>query len=857
MKKSVLISIFAAVLMLVCLSASAEMTIMLNGQRTLAIPDGIEAIEEAAFEDIGDLDAVFIPKSVTSIAQNAFSDATLTVYGYTGSAAQTFANATGRYFQQVDITDIQLESPKYEVGKPPMWVSPGTPFTFSAKAISAIFGLDYTFIAEKDGVAIATSDENDTITFTEGGTYDIRVNVKSSLAHGSALFENALTVGEPVKFASDELLLGVGRSMDILAADETRSVSLTFDKTGIISLWGRTATGLKAGECIIKAVAVQPEGTVTTFMPLRVYTPVTSVSLIDAHERVFIGTQVQLNASVLPITAEFASVEWHSSDEQIATVSETGLITALTQGECVITATADGITYSHNLKSCVPVSTIEITAPFTPLYTSGKIALSARVTPDNADEKGIVWSSLDTVKARVDANGIVTGVGAGTVQILGTAADGSGVFGVIELQVYQGVSSITLSHNRERIHPDEEIPLTFKVLPENALDKTLVWSSDNESVATVDQNGVITTYKPGIVTISAAASNGVRKGITLNVVLNSPAKYTLNTNVVHLKPGEKYQLFAKQFPEYSDGTGTWRTLNANVAKIDQNGIITAVASGTVQLGIQSDLDPAVVGVCNVTVSALNTSRTHVMPHRRTAISGIASNRTLINNVKKSAHDELSDLVKRGVISSSEANSRKSVVDKAFAMYDFPWMTLKSQLYWNEGYSEGGAKYFEPGVVYFGMPYTQNQRMYKPENAISENRYYSAGSYYILNQNNLKSGEYCGSDCSSMVAMCYQSYLPSSVSLSSWNTSRFSTATTFKTLSKSTELHPGDIIVSKYGHVVMFLYYVNSSHTQFVIIEQGGTEAAINTISASVKSHSDYIKSSSGYNYEYRRLSSWN
>ncbi len=839
MRKSVFMPLLAVAILCACMSANADI---------MAIPDGIITIEDSAFESIADIDAVYIPGSVTNIDADAFSDSTLAVYGHAGSAAEQFAAVTNRRFVQVDITDIQLTSPG--------WVAPETPTVFTARAVSALFSLKFTFTAERNGVTVVKPDSNGALTFTEGGVYDIRVNASNGLAHESKLFESAVTVGEPVRFASDELLLGAGRTLDILSADETRSVALTVDKTGVVSIWGRTATGLKAGACVVKAVATQPEGSVTTYAVLRVYTPVTSVSLINAPARVFIGEQVQLSANVLPFNAEFKAVEWKSSNEQIATVSETGLLTALTQGECVITATADGVTYSHSLKSAVPVSSIDVLAPFSPLYTSGRIALTARVMPENADDKSVVWSSLNPSTARVDANGVVTGVSVGTAQILCTAADGSGVYGVVNVSVYQGVSDISLSLDKTHAYPNEKIQVEAITSPQNALDKTLSWSSDNESVATVDQNGLITTRAKGTVIISATAVNGVRSGVTLVVMsTDTPTSFTLNATNIYLNPGEKYKLVATPFPAGTEESGRWLSLNEKVAKIDQNGVVTAVSSGTVRVGIVSNTDSGAVGVCNVTV--LNPTRTLVMPLRKTAISGIAANRTRISNVKKAAHNELSDLVKRGVITSSEASKRKSVIDAAFAMYDFPWMTLNRQPYWKAANSEGGVKDFQPGIVYYGMPYISNtyynQRMYTPSKAVSENRYYlsGAGTYYILNQNNLLKGQYCGNDCSSMVAMCYKSYLPTNVALTDWNTTRFYETTAFKTISKSSELHPGDIMVKMYGHVVIFLYYANAERTQFVIIEQGGTEPGTNTTSTSVKSASEYAS-----NYIYRRLQSW-
>ncbi len=173
------------------------------------------------------------------------------------------------------------------------------------------------------------------------------------------------------------------------------------------------------------------------------------------------------------------------------------------------------------------------------------------------------------------------------------------------------------------------------------------------------------------------------------------------------------------------------------------------------------------------------------------------------------------------------------------------MTLSLQPYWRAANSENGAKDFKPGVMYYGMPYISTnypkQRLYTPAKAVSENRYYKKGNYYILNQDNLLGDQYCGNDCSSMIAICF--FGVNARGIGNWNTRVFAKSDKFTTLSTSAELYPGDIIVRN-GHVVMFLYYVSDSHDEFVVIEQGGLEPGINTVSTSVYTADHYY--SDGY-----------
>ena len=843
MKKAFALSCFLIGFLFLC-AARAE---------TFVIPKEIEALETEAFANLGAYDAVLIPSGVQSIARDAFGDQSFRVLGLPDTEAERFAQETRRAFESIDISNITLSCGD--------WAAPGLPIPVSANASSVIWPLSYRFVVEKDGVPYYDSglpgESCAEVFVPEGGIYDVRVIVSHDWAEREALFPGAIDVDDGVLFSQNPLRVNVGETVSLLSEMETRSVRLFTDNPSMLRLSGAFGTGLKPGFCRLTGVIEQEKGNIETVADVEICVPVTDILFENPPEKLFLLKPVSLSASVFPASASHPEITWTSSDEHIAVVDENGVVTAYNRGTVEIIATADGVSRALPLTAVIPVSEIQISrkdedAPF---YTGTALALNASVSPQYADDSTVLWRSSDERIASVNNNGEVTALKAGEVSVFCEAADGGGAFAEYPLTVLQGPSEIDLSSSKSYLLPGESICLTAKILPESASATPLVWSSSDETALSVDENGVVTHVGEGVATITVTGVNGVRAGITLRAyAIRVPAAFIMKESSVYMNIGETYALSFTCEPEGAVDECVWLSSNTSVATVDENGAVKAVGSGAVTVSVYSSVDASVSAVCSVTV--LNPSRTLVMPARRTSVSGISANLQKISAVKSSAYNELEALRAAGKISSSVMNKRKNAVSSAFAMYSFPWMTLNVQEYWKAENSENGAKDFQPGTVYYGLPYISGsyyyQRLYNVLKALNENRYYlsDSGNYYILNQNRLYSGKYCGNDCSSMVALAY--FGSGAAGIGDWNTHKFYTSKDFTTLSKSAELYPGDIIVRDYRHVVMFLYYANAAKTQFVVIEQGGTEAAINTVSASVYDAAHFFSNS----YIPRRYDGW-
>ena len=235
---------------------------------------------------------------------------------------------------------------------------------------------------------------------------------------------------------------------------------------------------------------------------------VTGIELGESSVEMTVGTSHKLTATVLPENATEKGVVWESKDESIATVDQEGLVSAVKEGSAqIIVSTANGnfSTYCSVTvkKTGADVSGITIDKDELKLTVGNSFRLTATVLPENATEKGVVWESKDESIASVDQEGLVSAVKEGSTQIIASTANGnfSAVCNVIIEKELVAVTSITLDQDVIELMVGSKYQFKATVLPDNATNKTLVWSSDDEKIATVSSSGVVTALEEGSATI--------------------------------------------------------------------------------------------------------------------------------------------------------------------------------------------------------------------------------------------------------------------------------------------------------------------------------------------------------------------
>lgn len=291
--------------------------------------------------------------------------------------------------------------------------------------------------------------------------------------------------------------------------------------------------------------------------------------------------------------------------------------------ETTTTTTVPKTSNNTEPSSTTPTVTSSTPSPSTPVAVSGvalnkkvatvnvgkKVTVKATVTPANADNKTLVWTSSNTKIATV-SNGVVKGVKAGRVIITAKTTDGSNISATCTVTVKQPVTRISLS-KKATMYTGKKLTLKAKVNPANASNKALTWKSSNTKIAKVASNGVVTGVKAGTVKITATAKDGSRKSATCTVtVRQSVSKITLSkTNVVLPKKGSSYNVRVTVAPKNAYNKNvTVKSAKTKVAKVSASTVksgktvkITAVKKGTTKVVFTAKDGSKKSATCKVTV----------------------------------------------------------------------------------------------------------------------------------------------------------------------------------------------------------------------------------------------------------------
>jgi len=240
--------------------------------------------------------------------------------------------------------------------------------------------------------------------------------------------------------------------------------------------------------------------------------PVTDITLDRDSATLGIGGSLALKPTVLPTDATNKTVTWMSSNPAIVIVNS-GVVIGIAEGFATITATTEDGNYTATCEvEVTPVFVTGVTLSQTTATPriGETLTLTATVQPTNATNQTVTWTSSDTTVATVNNAGVVNAIALGSATITVTTEDGNytATCEVTVLPVLVTGITLNLSASTRAIGGDTLI-LTATVQPANATNKTVIWTSSNSSVATVD-NGKVIAVAPGAATITATTEDGGR-----------------------------------------------------------------------------------------------------------------------------------------------------------------------------------------------------------------------------------------------------------------------------------------------------------------------------------------------------------
>lgn len=263
-------------------------------------------------------------------------------------------------------------------------------------------------------------------------------------------------------------------------------------------------TAVKEGSATVTAKAGAQSAKCSVTVQNKVI-PVTSISISKSSLQLTKGQSETLTATVSPSDATDKTVTWSSSDATVASVTKDGKVTGLKGGNVTVTAKAGEKSAQCSVTVTVPVEDVSLDRTSVTLEEKQTTTLVATVSPSDATDKTVTWSSSDSDVATVDQNGKVTAIKEGVATVKAEVGGKSATCSVTVSKAVVPVSSISLDVSRLDLVVGGTATLTATVAPDDATDKTITWSSTDATVVSVDQKGKVTALKGGTATITAKA----------------------------------------------------------------------------------------------------------------------------------------------------------------------------------------------------------------------------------------------------------------------------------------------------------------------------------------------------------------
>ena len=385
----------------------------------------------------------------------------------------------------------------------------------------------------------------------------------------------------------------------------------TVDGNGVV-------TGVAKGRTTINAVLKTEKKTYKTQLSLTVARKATSVEvetsrlpLYDAADEKLAGVlaarenaeenalpvltipvkkSYNLQISVLPRDATNRRVTLTSGNEEVLRVRGTSM-TGLQPGEAVLTVANElspEVRTRFRVLVVQPVTRIAVTAPAQSVAVGGQMQRPAEVQPADAPLPQITWTSMNEEVATVDANGVVTGLKRGNVRLVAAAGDGSATRANLNLKVTQSAQEITLDHPELTVNVGRSAMLWATVLPKDTNDKSVVWSSSDETIAKVSNQGRVTAVSVGECEIICASREAGQVTARAVVHVQQPVTKVTLDKAPDIYTGETAQLTWSVEPaEATNQAVEFSSSRPDIVTVSAEGVITGVKQGEAYITMNS------------------------------------------------------------------------------------------------------------------------------------------------------------------------------------------------------------------------------------------------------------------------------
>lgn len=456
---------------------------------------------------------------------------------------------------------------------------------------------------------VATVSANGLVTMKAAGTTSIICTSKDNPSVQAFCNVTVLKAVSGVSLDIDakEMYVGENYRLTYLVTPSdasTPQVTWTSTNTSVVQVDGTgmlTAKGVGQAEIIIKTV----DGSYMDLCTIVVKQKPTNVKLSLTNLTMNAGEYFYLDAVLTPANSTKEGLVWECVDTNIATVSESGRVTAKNAGQTIVMVkTENGATSYCKLTVLEAVTGLKLEPDKATLDVGERLKLTPIFVPETASNTEVTWSSSDDAIASVDKNGEITAKQGGVVVIQCQSDDG-GYNAVCVLTVVEEITELKITPEQYKLGLGKTFQLKVEIANSTASSKEIEWYSSDESVVEVDKNGRIRGMSLGYATITAMALDGSDAEATCEVrVVTEVTGMTMNYTSITLIQGNTFHLEAAIRPtDATYNTAAWESDDSEIAMVDDDGIVTAISPGTAWVTAKARDSSGKYCKCYVTVIA--------------------------------------------------------------------------------------------------------------------------------------------------------------------------------------------------------------------------------------------------------------
>ena len=330
----------------------------------------------------------------------------------------------------------------------------------------------------------------------------------------------------------------------------------------------------------------------------------TNIYINPAELNVFVGDTTMLQVEFVPSNTTYQEVVWSSSNTTIAMVKD-GKVCALEEGNCIIYAqTSNGIVASCNVVvNSVNVESIELDETEKIIEVGAQFVLTPTITPANATNKNVIWTSSSPEIASVNEYGVVSAIKEGECYIHARTSNQKEAKCHVVVRPVD-VESIELNETEKNLEEGEQFELTATITPANATNKNVIWSSSSPEIASVNEYGVVSAIKEGECYIHARTSNQKEAKCKIIVTPIPVESVSITESEVKLLLGESKTIKYNIYPSNAKITDVqWTIDDETIARVSNDGEVTTNAIGETTLTLT--VNGQITAKCFIEVCDIN------------------------------------------------------------------------------------------------------------------------------------------------------------------------------------------------------------------------------------------------------------